>query len=727
MAKKRGAGAVAFSESVALLKKAGVEFCETIIAKNEKDAASAAIRLGFPVFVKVVSSPALAQAIHKAKSGFVAMVGSAELFSGAYGRLKAAHSALAKKKVVEQKFIVAVQKELSGVECIIGAKQDASFGPVVIFGSGGVLAEEFGDVSLRLCPVVESDALDMIKETKAFVRISKLKSGSLLLQKLADVIVNVSNLIAHSSISELDINPLIVNETSGKVVAVDVRAVRLSEAGGAKKAIRDWKSAAVSGFFNPSSIALIGASRDAESVGHAIMRNLTIGCFHRCEYCRPFLGKIYPVNPFATEILGISCYPSVLKIPEPVDLAIIAVPHGIVPSAVDECIRKKVGAVIIISAGFGEAGEEGKKLQDKIVGKLELARIPLLGPNCLGLIRLCQNLNASFGPSMPPKGGVAFVSQSGALADSIIDWSIQARYGLSALVSYGNKAMLDCYDFFEFLANDPETKSVAIYIEGVNNGRDFFEKLKALVARKPVVVLKGGRTNSGMKAAQTHTASLAGDAAIFRSAVIQSGAMLASTVEELFDMAKVLAEQPVCRGNGIAVITNGGGCGVICSDYCDEFGISLPELPKSVLSVFDKSGIMHPAYSRRNPLDIVGDALPNRYELAINTLLKEPYVNGLIVIQTLQAMTNSVLNAKTIVEAHKLFPDKPIISCFMGGRFSRKGMHYLDNMHIPDFNDIRKAVVAMNALIGWGKLVAAATPKPASPKNNSIMRKRKGK
>ncbi|MEK6837308.1 MAG: CoA-binding protein, partial [Nanoarchaeota archaeon] len=392
----------------------------------------------------------------------------------------------------------------------------------------------------------------------------------------------------------------------------------------------------------------MGASRDRESVGQSIMRNLTIGCVHLCEYCRPFLGKIFPVNPFATEILGVKCYPSITAIPEPVDIAIIALPHQLVFKSVDECIKKKVKAAIIISAGFGEFNEEGRTLQLKIVEKLEKVKIPLLGPNCLGIIRPQNSLNASFAPSMPPKGNIAFVSQSGALADSIIDWSIQARYGFSTVISYGNKAMLDCHDFFDFLAADDETRAVALYIEGVNNGRDFFEKLRTTVAKKPVIILKGGRTGSGIAAAATHTASLAGNARIFNAAVKQSGAVLVDTVEELFDIAKVLAEQPVCKGNGIGVVTNGGGCGVICSDYCEELGVNLPQLQKSVLKTFEKSGIMHPAYSGRNPLDIVGDALPNRYELAINTLLKEPYIHGLIIIQTLQAMTNPVLDAKAV-------------------------------------------------------------------------------
>ncbi|MBI3036331.1 acetate--CoA ligase family protein [Candidatus Woesearchaeota archaeon] len=706
MAQKSSARPLAFSEAVNLLARAGIPFPSTVFLENAYEAAclSAAEKLGFPVFLKVVSSPAKEVAVHKAKHGLVARVESVQSLAAAYKKLVAAHSKLASKKSVERRLVLAVQKEISGLECIIGAKRDISFGPAILFGSGGILAEELGDVAVMLCPVAAEEASAMIKGTRFYGKLQNLKGGGIALQNLAAAIVKASNLMMnHPEIRELDINPVFVAEDSGDVTAVDVRAVAQKAAAKIAKSASDgWKPAAVTKFFTPTSVAVIGASRHAESVGQSIMRNLTLGCVHRCEYCRPFLGKLFPVNPFATEILGFKCYPSVSSIPEDVDMAIVAVPHAIVMKAVDDCIKKKVKSAIIISSGFGEFNEEGRRLQAKMTDKLKKARIPMLGPNCLGIVRPAHNLNASFGPSMPPKGSVAFVSQSGALADSIIDWSIQARYGFSAIVSYGNKAMLDCYDFFDFFANDEETRSVAIYIEGVNNGRAFFEKLRQLVIKKPVVVLKGGRTSSGTSAAATHTASLAGDAKVFEAAVRQTGAVIADTVEELFDLAKVLAEQPVCSGNGIGIVTNGGGCGVICSDYCDELGVKLPQLSKDVLKAFDKSGVMHPAYSRRNPLDIVGDAMPDRYELAINALLKEPYIHGLIIIQTLQAMTNPVLDAKAVVEAHKLFPGKPIISCFMGGRFSRKGMHYLDNMRIPDFNDIRKAVVAIKALIDRG-------------------------
>ncbi|MBI2143571.1 acetate--CoA ligase family protein [Candidatus Woesearchaeota archaeon] len=701
MGKKRAC--FSFQDVVSLLRKEGVAFCETAFAADEDSARAAALKLGFPVFLKAVSSQLGAAAVHKMKSGLVIRCGDSVSFASAFSKLSSAHALLARKGIIEKKLAIAVQKEASGVECIVGAKRDALFGPAVIFGSGGIFAEELSDTAIRLCPVSEAEAMEMVKETKAYGRISRLKGGDALLQKLGMFLVKISGLVAkHPEISELDLNPVFASDSLQGVVAVDARAV----AGALKNPAKAKAKPGVQGFFSPSSVALVGASRDPESVGQSVLRNLAIGCAHRCEYCRPFLGRIFAVNPFATEILGVKCYPSLAAIPEPVDLAIIALPRQLVLKAVDGCIKKKVKAVLVISAGFGEFDDEGRRLQAKIAERLWKARLPLLGPNCLGIVRPTTNLNASFAPSTPPKGGIAFVSQSGALADSIIDWAIQARYGFSAIVSYGNKAMLDCCDFFEFLAADEETKAVALYVEGVNDGREFFERLKSLAARKPVVILKGGRTSSGEKAVTTHTASLAGNVRVFEAAAKQAGAALVDTVEELFDVAKVLAEQPVCAGNGIVVITNGGGCGVICADYCDELGVNLPPLQKAVLKAFDKAGVMHPAYSKRNPLDIVGDAMPNRYELAISSLLKEPYIHGLIVIQTLQAMTNPVLDAKAVVEAHRQFPGKPVITCFMGGRFSRKGMHYLDNMHIPDFNDIRKAVVAMKALIVRGKLLA---------------------
>lgn len=457
--------------------------------------------------------------------------------------------------------------------------------------------------------------------------------------------------------------------------------------------------------FRPKTVALIGASRDTRSVGYGILKNLTGGCVFESKYCKPFDGSIYPVNPNTEEILGLKCYKSVLEVKDTIDLAVIAVPAKIVPSVMKECAQKKVGAVVVISAGFAETGEEGKKLQDKVVEIARKAKIPLIGPNCLGIIRSAIHLNASFAPSMPPKGNVAFLSQSGALADSIIDWAIEQRYGFSTLVSYGNRADLDVHDFLEWLGEDDETKAITLYIEGIDDGRKFMEIASKVSRKKPIIALKAGRTSEGIKAISSHTGSLAGSYEIYKTAFSQSGIITADTVEELFDIAKALANQPVCRENSIAIITNGGGCGVLCADYCSSMGINLAELKKSTLDKLEKSGKMHPAYSRRNPVDLIGDALPERYEAAVNILLAEPYIHGLIVIQTLQTMTEPERDAQIMIEAHKKYPQKPIVCVYMGGKFSKHGIHTLESNNIPDFNDLSKAAKAMWALVKRGEMM----------------------
>lgn len=455
--------------------------------------------------------------------------------------------------------------------------------------------------------------------------------------------------------------------------------------------------------FNPGSIAIVGASRDEKSVGHAILRNLAEGCVFNCKYCKPFKGSLYPINPNADEILGVKCYPGLKDVDGKIDLAIIAVPAKIVPSVMRDCAKKGVKGIIIISAGFAELGMEGKKLQDEVVKIAKTARIPLVGPNCLGIIRPFASMNASFAPSMPPQGSVAFISQSGALADSIIDWSIEERYGFSTVISYGNHADLDVYDFLEWLGNDGETKAIALYIEGMDDGRRFMEVAKRVSRIKPVVVLKAGKTQTGKNAVSSHTGSLAGSYEVYEAAFKQSNVIIADTVEELFDIAKALAYQLPCKGNAIAIVTNGGGCGVLCADKCSEYGVNVVELKQSTIKKLDESGKMHPAYSRRNPLDIVGDALPERYEIAINTLLGEDYIHGMIVIQTLQAMTNSVEDAKIVIEAHKKFPNKPIVCTYMGGKFSRESIDLLKEHKIPDYNDLSKSAKAMQALVLRGK------------------------
>ncbi|MFH0797921.1 MAG: CoA-binding protein [Candidatus Woesearchaeota archaeon] len=448
--------------------------------------------------------------------------------------------------------------------------------------------------------------------------------------------------------------------------------------------------------FYPKSVAVIGASREPMAVGHGIVQNLINGGVFQTEYNRPFKGKIFLINPNADEILGIKCNKTLADVKDDIDLAIIAVPSKFVASVVRDCVKKKVKGVIIISAGFAEIGSEGKKLQDEISNELKKANIPLIGPNCLGMINTFA-VNASFAPAMPPQGSIAFVSQSGALADSVIDWAIAKNYGFSKIISVGNGANLDVSDFIEYLSDDKETKSIAMYIEALKDGRKFMAAAKK--CKKPIVVLKAGKTEAGRSAISSHTGSLAGSYKVYEAAFSQCGVKIAKNVEELFEQAQLLSMMPRDINNSVAIITNGGGCGVLAADRCKELGINLSKLSKETMDKLDKSGKMHPAYSKGNPLDLIGDALSERYEAALDAVLSQEDVGAAIVIQTLQTMTQPIENAKAIINAQKKYPGKPILAVFMGGTFTREGKHYLEVHNVPVYLYPEKAVEALSALI----------------------------
>jgi acetyl coenzyme A synthetase (ADP forming)-like protein len=454
-------------------------------------------------------------------------------------------------------------------------------------------------------------------------------------------------------------------------------------------------------FFQPEGVAVIGASHNPKKLGFQVVKNLIEGGAFSLPHLKGFPGKIFPVHPKEKKILDLKCYCSVKEIPERVDLAIICIPAKFVPQAVRECAEKKVKGINIISAGFGEAGKEGKKLQEEFLSVAKEYGIRIVGPNCLGTLYTPTHLNASFGPFLPLSGPITFISQSGALVDSIIDWSVKENYGFSAVISYGNKSDLDAPDFIAWAANDNCTKAIALYIEGLNDGRHFLEVAKRVTPIKPIISLKAGKTAAGTKAVGSHTGSLAGSYQIYKGAFKQSGVIMADTLTQMFDMAESLALQPPAKGNRVAIVTNGGGNGVMAADYCEELGIDLPPLPKKIIEKLDKSGKMHPAWSRANPLDTIGDAGPERYRIALEAVISSDSYDGVIMIQTLQTMTRPVEDAKIAVEMQRKYK-KPVIGAFMGGPFTEPGVKYLEEHGIPNYNDVDRAAKAMWALIEYG-------------------------
>ena len=446
--------------------------------------------------------------------------------------------------------------------------------------------------------------------------------------------------------------------------------------------------------FNPQSIAIIGASRKKGSVGNDLIINLKTGGVYKSKYSKRYNKKIFLVNPNAKKILNMPCYPYVTDIKEKIDLAIIATPPEVVLKVMQDIVKKQVPYVIIISAGFAETTKKGLDLQKQIVKIAKKHKIRIVGPNCLGILNTQNHLNASFAPSTPPKGDIAFISQSGALADSIIDWAIENRYGFSKIISLGNQSDLDISDFLEYLSYDKDTKVITIYLESIINGKKFIKTASKI--KKPIIVIKAGRTSQAKKAISSHTGNLTSDYQVYKAAFEKAGVYQVDSIEELFDVAKVLSEQPKTK-NSVAIVTNGGGAGVLITDYLTGLNINLAKISPMALKKLDP--YMHPAYSRSNPLDLVGDATPLRYQKAINILLSQKNISALVVIQTLQTMTDTIKDAQIVIDAKKRFPKKPIICVYMGGKFSKKGVDLLNKNKIPDFNDPKKAALALNALI----------------------------
>ena len=439
--------------------------------------------------------------------------------------------------------------------------------------------------------------------------------------------------------------------------------------------------------FKPRSVAIVGASRDPTKVGYVVLKNIVESGYK---------GEVYPVNPKADKILDLPVYRSIKEVPGDVDLAVIAIPAQAVLEAIEECGGKGVKFAVVISAGFKEVGGEGIEREKKLV---EIARkhgIRIVGPNCLGILDLHTPINASFGPTPPRKGGIAFVSQSGALLSAILDWSTKTGIGFSKIVSLGNKADLNEVDFMEYLGEDPETKVILMYLESIADGKRFIEAGSSVTRKKPVIVLKGGVTEAGARAALSHTGAMAGGATAIKAAFRKAGIISVSTISELFDMAIAFNTQPIPQGDRVGIVTNAGGGGVVTSDILVSKGLKLTSLSKPTIELLRKG--LPPMAAIYSPVDVLGDALPDRYRLAIEAVLKDPNVDAVITILTPQAMTDPEGTAKVIIELSKLYPNKPLLATFIGGEKVEKAVKLLIENGIPVYDMPEKAVVALLGL-----------------------------
>jgi len=452
--------------------------------------------------------------------------------------------------------------------------------------------------------------------------------------------------------------------------------------------------------FYPKSVAVIGASNVPGKVGNAIMRSITL----------KFNGKVYAVNVKGGEIevngRRFPVYRSIKEVPDDVDVAVIAVPAKFVPDVIDECGEKGVKGAVVISAGFKEAGRV--ELEEELVRRARKWGIRVVGPNCLGVTNLENGFDCNFNPperqARPAFGKVAFMSQSGAFGAAILDWAAREKIGMSKFISLGNMADLDESDFMEYLGGDEKTGVITGYIEGVKDGKKFLETAKRVTLKKPVVILKSGRTEAGAKAAASHTGSLAGSYAIYRAAFEQTGVLEATTMRQLFNYAKALAMQKPAEGDRVAIVTNGGGAGVMMSDGLLERGLKMAELSEETLKKFEediKAGKLPEHMAYKNPIDVIGDAPSSRYEVAMRYALEDPKVDVLVVIALFQspALDEGIIDAVDRMKAY----GKPIVFVAPGGDFPHKMARNIEQRGIPVYETTEDAVDAVYALVKYGE------------------------
>lgn len=434
-----------------------------------------------------------------------------------------------------------------------------------------------------------------------------------------------------------------------------------------------YKRQPLDAIFAPKSVAVVGATETPGSVGRTILWNLI---------SNPFGGTIFPVNPKRTSVLGIKAYPSIAEIPEPVDLAIIATKAATVPDIIRQCVDAGVNGAIIVSAGFKEIGEAGVKLEQEILDYARRGNLRIIGPNCLGVMNPLTGLNATFANAIARPGNVAFISQSGALCTSILDWSFRENVGFSAFVSIGSMLDVDWGDLIYYFGEDPRTQSIVIYMESVGNARSFLSAAREVALSKPIIVIKAGCTEQAAKAAASHTGAIAGSDAVLDAAFRRSGVLRVHSISYLFYITELLAKQPPPKGPRLTILTNAGGPGVITTDALVSQGSELTELAPETIEALNQ--ILPPHWSHSNPIDILGDADPERYAKALEIAANDPNTDGLLVILTPQSMTEPTQTAEKLKPYSRL-KGKPILASWIGGTEVAAGAEILNQAGIPCF------------------------------------------
>jgi acetyl coenzyme A synthetase (ADP forming)-like protein len=642
------------------------------VARSAAEATSLASGMGFPVVMKIVSPDIL----HKTEAGGVIVgVKSAEEATKAYDTILANAKKYKSDARIEG---VQVQQMLGGgVEVIVGAITDNSFGKLVAFGLGGVLVEVLKDVTFRLAPATNDDAMSMLNGIQAHEMLEGVRgSDPVSKEALSDTIVKVSQLVSDfPEISEMDLNPVFA--TKAGAIAADVRIV-VDFAQKAPRYRPDEKDVVVSmnRIMKPEAVAVIGASAEDGKIGNSVMKNLINGGYK---------GQIYPIHPKAENILGFKAYKSVKDVEGVIDVAVFAIPAPFVAGALIECGEKKIPGAVLIPSGFAETGNMAGQEEIQAIGRKYNVR--LMGPNIYGFYYTPANLCATFCTAYDVKGKAALSSQSGGIGMAIIGFSRSAKMGVSAIVGLGNKSDIDEDDLLLFFEQDDNTQIIAQHCEDLKDGRAFAEVAKRVSKKKPVVMLKAGRTSAGAKAASSHTGALAGNDKIYEDVLAQSGVIRARSLRDLLEFARGIPVLPTPKGENVVIITGAGGSGVLLSDACVDNNLKLMSMPADLDAAFRK--FIPPFGAAGNPVDITGGEPPKTYQNTVKLGLEDPRIHSLILGYWHTIVTPPMVFAKLMVEVKNEMKakgiEKPMVASLAGDVEVEEAAEYLYQNGIPAY------------------------------------------
>jgi 3-hydroxypropionyl-CoA synthetase (ADP-forming) len=677
-----------------ILTAYGIKVPMYALVKTESEAAEKAKKIGFPLVAKVVSPEILHKTdVMGVKVGLSSEAEVIEAFADMQERLS---------KRYEIKGILLEKMVPSGIELIVGLQNDPQFGPVIMFGMGGINTEIFKDISFRVLPITKEDAREMIEDLKGKQLLKGFRGAEAVdIDMLCTALVNIGNLgtdIANYYES-IDFNPVIAYPHDYYVVDAKIILKDKPYAEAISKSQPD--SSYMDVFFNASSIALIGASPERGKVGNSVFESLV-----KHEY----KGKVFPVNAKGyPEIMGIKAYKSLEDISEQVEVVVVTVDLRFVPDLLKICGKKNIHNMVIISGGGKELGGERAAIEQEIKDISSELKVRIIGPNCIGMFNGENRLDCAFQGHermiRPRNGHVAFLSQSGTVGIAFMETA--DSFGMSKMISYGNRSDVDEADMIWYLSEDPQTKVIGLYVEGLGDGRKFMNTAKKVIheAKKPVIVFKNGRTIRGAKQAMSHTGSLGGSYAVVKGALDQAGIISVNSYEELTGSLKALIWQPVPSGNRVAMVSNGAGPVIAAIDHFEELGLVVAEISEATKKAFKEH--YPPTYVIGNPCDITGSANADDYRFAIQTFIDDPNVDiimGWFVFQD-DPLEASIVDVLAEFQKNK---KKPILVGAMGGPFTQRISNEIEDRNVPVYHSVTSWVAAAGSLAKWSKILADA-------------------